>query len=94
MLELSDIQSSQEELQDYYTQLRTQHVTPAWLNEAVSVAPQSSAVPYLWHWRDLRPQAMRAAELVGDAGRDRARPSPFRGGLASDHRGKGWLYGR
>ena len=29
MLELSDIQSSQEELQDYYTQLSAQHVTPA-----------------------------------------------------------------
>ena len=29
MLELSDIKSSEEELQDYYTQLRAQHVTPA-----------------------------------------------------------------
>ncbi len=71
MLELSDIQSSQEELEDYYTQLRTQHVAPAWLSEAVSVAPQSAAVPYLWHWRDLRPQAMRAAKLVGTAQAER-----------------------
>jgi gentisate 1,2-dioxygenase len=71
MLELSDIQSSQEELRDYYAQLRTQHVTPAWLNEAVSVAPQSAAVPHLWHWRDLRPQALRAAELVGTAQAER-----------------------
>ena len=22
-------------------------------------------MPYVWHWRDLRPQAMRAAQLVG-----------------------------
>ena len=22
-------------------------------------------MPAVWHWRDLRPQAMRAAELVG-----------------------------
>jgi gentisate 1,2-dioxygenase len=22
-------------------------------------------LPYVWHWRDIRPQAMRAAELVG-----------------------------
>jgi gentisate 1,2-dioxygenase len=65
MLELSDIQSSQEELQDYYAQLRAQHVTPAWIGGGISVEPQSEAVPYLWHWRDLRPQAMRAAELVG-----------------------------
>src|ERR1700751_720805 len=65
MLELSDIQSSQEELQDYYTQLRAQHVTPAWIGGGISMEPRSKAVPHLWRWRDLRPQAMRAAELVG-----------------------------
>ena len=67
MLQVSDIQSSQEELQDYYAQLRERHVTPAWIGGGISVEPQSQAVPYLWHWRDLRPQAMRAAELVGTA---------------------------
>jgi gentisate 1,2-dioxygenase len=65
MLQLSDIQSSQEELQDYYAQLRAQHVTPAWIGGGISLEPRSEAVPYLWRWRDLRPQAMRAAELVG-----------------------------
>ena len=25
----------------------------------------SKVVPYVWYWRDLRPQAMRAAALVG-----------------------------
>jgi gentisate 1,2-dioxygenase len=65
MLELSDIQSSPEELEDYYAQLRAQHVTPAWIGGGISVEPQSKAVPYVWHWRDLRPQALRAAELVG-----------------------------
>ncbi len=65
MLELSDIQSSQEELQDYYAQLQAQHVTPAWIGGGISIEPRSEAVPYLWRWRDLRPQAMRAAELVG-----------------------------
>src|SRR5438046_10457812 len=65
MLQLSDIQSSPEELQDYYAQLSAQHVTPAWIGGGISVEPQSQAVPYVWHWRDLRPQAMRAAELVG-----------------------------
>jgi gentisate 1,2-dioxygenase len=65
MLELSNIQSSQEELQDYYAQLGAQHVTPAWIGGGISIEPRSEAVPYLWHWRDLRPQAMRAAELVG-----------------------------
>ena len=65
MLGLSDIQSPQEELQEYYAQLRAQHVTPAWIGGGISSEPRSEAVPYLWHWSDLRPQAMRAAELVG-----------------------------
>jgi len=65
MLELSDIQSSQQELEDYYAQLGAQHVTPAWVGGGISIEPRSEAVPHLWRWRDLRPQAMRAAELVG-----------------------------
>jgi gentisate 1,2-dioxygenase len=65
VLELSDIQSSQEMLQDYYAQLRAQNVTPAWIGGGISIEPRSKAVPFLWHWRDLRPQAMRAAQLVG-----------------------------
>src|SRR4051812_50038749 len=67
MLQLSDIQSSPEQLQDYYAQLRAQHVTPAWIGAGISVEPQSQAVPYVWHWRDLRSQAMRAAGVVGTA---------------------------
>ncbi len=65
MLELSDIQTSPEVLQDYYAQLDAQHITPAWIGGGISTEPQSEATPYLWHWRDPRPQAMRAAELVG-----------------------------
>jgi len=65
MLELSDIQSSPQELQDYYAQLQAQQVTPAWIGGGISIEPRSEAVPYLWRWQDLRPQAMRAAELVG-----------------------------
>jgi gentisate 1,2-dioxygenase len=71
MLELSDIQSSPEELEDYYAQLRQSHVTPAWIGGSISVEPQTRAVPYVWHWHDLRPQAMRAAELVGTAQAER-----------------------
>ena len=71
MLQLSEIQASQEELQDYYEELRAQHITPAWIGGGISVEPQSAAMPYLWHWRDLRPQAMRAAELVGTAQAER-----------------------
>ena len=48
MLELSDIQSSKEELEDYYAKLQAQHVTPAWIGGGISVEPRSEAVPYLW----------------------------------------------
>jgi gentisate 1,2-dioxygenase len=65
MLKLSDIKSSDEELQDYYEQLRTLHVSPAWIGGGISVEPRSKAIPHVWHWRDLRPQTVRAAELVG-----------------------------
>jgi len=65
MLQRSNIISSEEELQEFYAQLQAQHVTPAWISGGVSVEPRSTAVPAVWHWRDLRPQAMRAAELVG-----------------------------
>ena len=53
MLQLTDIQSSQEDLEEYYGQLRAQHVTPAWIGGGISLEPRSEAVPYVWHWRDL-----------------------------------------
>jgi hypothetical protein len=37
MLELSDIQSSQQELEEYYAQLAAQHVTPAWIGGGISI---------------------------------------------------------
>src|SRR5881409_13784 len=64
-MKLSDIKSSEAELQDYYAQLRSQHITPAWIGGGISRGPKSKAVPWVWQWRDLRPQAMRAAQLVG-----------------------------
>src|SRR5882724_4636776 len=65
MLQRSNIVSPEEELQDFYEELSAQHVTPAWISGGVGVEPKSKAVPYVWHWCDLRPQAMRAAQLVG-----------------------------
>src|SRR2546427_827984 len=64
-MKLSDIKSSEAELQDYYAQLRSQHITPAWTGGGITREPKSKAVPWVWHWRDLRPQAMQAAQLVG-----------------------------
>ena len=71
MLQVSDIQSSPEELHQYYAELRAQHITPAWIGGGITTEPRSEAVPFVWHWRDLRPQAMRAAELVGTAQAER-----------------------
>ena len=65
MSKLSSIQSSEQELQKYYEHLQAQHVSPLWIAPATGVEPRSNAVPHVWHWRDLRPQLMRAAELVG-----------------------------
>ncbi len=65
MLKLSTIESSEAERQAYYGALRAQHVVPLWISPGVTVEPRSKAVAHVWRWRDLRPQALRAAELVG-----------------------------
>ena len=65
MTQLSAIITPEEEMQAYYEELRSQHIAPAWISVRTSYEPKSAALPFVWHWRDLRPQAMRAAELVG-----------------------------
>src|SRR5947208_331037 len=60
MLQVSDIQSSQEELQAYYAQLREQHVTPAWggggytvvEGERVPMFPGDLVLTPNWTWHD------------------------------------------
>ena len=65
-MKLSSIKASDDEdLASYYEGLRAQHVAPAWISAATTVEPRSKAVPYVWHWRDLRPDVMKALELVG-----------------------------
>ena len=67
MLKISSIDASEEELQAYYQELESQHITPLWtiMHDVVSPQPSSKAVPHVWRWRDLRPQALQAAQLVG-----------------------------
>ncbi len=65
MLKRSNIVSPQEELDGFYDSLRGKNLTPAWLTDNTGPAPRTKAVPFVWHWKDLRPEAMRAAELVG-----------------------------
>ena len=64
MLKRSSIQHSDEELKAYFADLAVQNLRPLWtVNQPKE--PKSKAVPYVWHWRDLRAHAMRAATLVG-----------------------------
>ncbi len=65
MTQLSSIVTSEAELQEYYAELRSQHVKPAWIGAHQTDKPTTKVVPYVWHWRDLRPQVMRAAQLIG-----------------------------
>jgi hypothetical protein len=43
MMKLSDIKSSEAELQDYYAQLQSQHITPAWIGGGITREPKSKA---------------------------------------------------
>ncbi len=65
MSKRSSIVASETDLQAYYQELKADHLTPAWTAIAVTNKPETKAVPFVWHWRELRKRAMRAAELVG-----------------------------
>ncbi|MFN0070211.1 MAG: cupin domain-containing protein [Chloroflexota bacterium] len=65
MSQVSSIVASDSELQEYYAGLKAQHVKPAWIGVHQTDRPTTTVVPFVWHWRDIRPQLMRAAELVG-----------------------------
>ena len=79
MLDLSDIKSSQEELQDYYAQLRGQHATPAWIRQwhQHRASKQGRALPV----------ALARSTTTGDAGGPARRyPAGRTPGSAPDHR--------
>ena len=61
MAKRSSIKASEEELKAYFADLAAQNLWPLWtLNQ--SREPKSKATPYIWHWRDLRPLAMRSRQ--------------------------------
>ena len=64
MANRSSIKANEEELKAYFADLAAQKPVAALDLESVQ-GTKSKATPYIWHWRDLRPLAMRAAELVG-----------------------------
>ena len=68
----SDIAASTEDLASFSEELRQVSVSALWTSPemrsrtaGVPIEPKVRAVPYVWHWRDLRPRALRAAQLVG-----------------------------
>lgn len=74
MLKRSSITVPESQLNAYYEGLKDYSLAPLWTMEregGYDMQPKSEAVPFVWHWRDLRPQAMRATELVGTAEAER-----------------------
>src|SRR5262245_54795400 len=65
MLKRSNIVAAEEDLQAFYRELDTYNLAALWRQGEGAAAPKPKAVPFVWHWRDVRLQAMRAAELVG-----------------------------
>jgi gentisate 1,2-dioxygenase len=73
VLARSDIIASAEDLQSFSAELDRLSVGALWASqrprEATSrdepVEPKPRAVGHVWHWKELRPRALRAAELVG-----------------------------
>jgi gentisate 1,2-dioxygenase len=58
---------------DYLASLPQYNVGPLWkvLKQALTPEPKSQARPYLWRWQELRPQLLRAGELVTAAEAER-----------------------
>jgi gentisate 1,2-dioxygenase len=71
MLKRSNIVTAEEDLQVFYRELEGYSIAALWTQRGGGTEPRSRAVPFVWHWRDVRPQAMRAAELVGTAQAER-----------------------
>jgi gentisate 1,2-dioxygenase len=65
MLQRSSITSSESELQAYYGDLESLNMAPLWTRPEAPLEPRSRLQPYRWRWSELRPQALRALDLVG-----------------------------
>ena len=67
MLSRSSSTATTDQLQGFYRELEGYSVAPLWTvqEEALVAEPRSKAIPHLWRWKELRPQALRAGELIG-----------------------------
>jgi gentisate 1,2-dioxygenase len=66
-------QTYPQELEAYLSGLSQYHVGPLWkfLRQALTPEPKSQAQPFLWRWKELRPQLLRAGALVSAAEAER-----------------------
>ncbi len=62
-----------QEVEHYLNSLSQYNVGPLWkfLRQAMTPEPKSQAKPFLWRWQELRPQLLRAGELVSAAEAER-----------------------
>jgi gentisate 1,2-dioxygenase len=62
-----------QEVEHYLNGLSQYNVGPLWkhLRQALAPEPKSQAKPFLWRWKELRPQLLRAGELVSAAEAER-----------------------
>ena len=60
-------------INDFLAGLPQFDVAPLWkvLGQQLTPEPKSQARPYLWRWKDIRPQLLRAGELVSAAEAER-----------------------
>jgi gentisate 1,2-dioxygenase len=65
--------ASPQEVERYLAGLPQYNVGPLWkfLRQALTPEPRSQAKPFLWRWQELRPQLLRAGELVSAAEAER-----------------------
>ena len=70
---LSSSGATAETLERFYEDLRGIGTSPLWLvqEEALVAEPKSKALPFLWRWSELQPQALRAGDLIGTADAER-----------------------
>ncbi len=68
----SSIEASSDELEKFYEDIKKLELGALWtaadlgaMMRRPKVEPKSQAVPHVWHWKDIRPNALRATELVG-----------------------------
>ena len=67
MLRPSASTATSEELASFYQDLESYSTAALWTvqEQALVSEPRSKALPHVWRWQELRPQAMRAAQLIG-----------------------------